>query len=185
MNTPCDKIQALFDRYLNKDLVGEERSKMKKHLKRCSSCQKVLSIEKELAQSLIRLPELKCSRTLLRRIQSCTICSQQKESIFEQLGFFLVFWHRRVITVGFAVAVVTLLVLRYPALHEEQSDSIIYTQEEILAAREQARWGLAYVANTINENEKKTIEDVFIDKLPKVVRDCIRNTVPLFKGGQQ
>ena len=79
----------------------------------------------------------------------------------------------------------TLLVLRYPALHEEQSDSITYTQEEILAARDQARWSLAYVANTIQENEKKTIEDVFIDKLPRVVRDCIRNTVPLFKGGQQ
>ena len=86
---------------------------------------------------------------------------------------------------GFAVAMIALLVLRYPALHEEQSDSITYTQEEILAAREQARWSLAYVANTINENEKKTIEDVFIDQLPRVVRDCIRNTVPLFKGGQQ
>lgn len=184
MNTPCDEIQLLFDRYLSKDLEKKERAKIKKHLRECIDCRKALSIEKEIVQSMIRLPELKCSRKLLRKIQSHTIYSQKKESIFEQFGFFIVFWHRRVITVGFAVAVITLLVLRYPALQEEQSDSVTYTQEEILAAREQARWSLAYVANTIDESEKKTVEDVFIDRLPKIVRDCIRNTVPLFKGGQ-
>ena len=184
MNTPCDEIQLLFDRYLSKDLEKKERAKIKKHLRECIDCRRALSIEKEIAHNLIRLPELKCSRTLLRRIQLHTTSSQKKESIFEQLGFFFVFWHRRIISVGFAVAVVTLLIFRYPALHEEQSDSVTYTQEEILAAREQARWSLAYVANTIDESEKKTVEDVFMDRLPKIVRDCIRNTVPLFQGGQ-
>ncbi len=131
------------------------------------------------------MPELQCSEELMRRIQLKTWGIQEKKSLAEKIRFFFQFRYWKVATVGVAVVVAAFLVLRNQEDYTNQVDSGSYTQEEILQAREQARWTLSYVDNKIDESEKKAVEDVFIDRLPKIVRDCIRNTVPLFKGGQQ
>jgi len=185
MNAQCDQIRSRFDLFLTKDIGKKEKSKIKRHLKQCAGCRNALLIEKEMTRSLIHLPELQCSKELLRRIQVNTWNSQAKESFFDELKLFFQYRRWRIVSAGVAVAVVVFLILRNPSIHEEPFGAGSYTQEEILEARDQAKWSLAYVSNMINKNEKRAVEDVFIDRLPKIVRDCIRNTVPLFRGGQK
>ncbi len=185
MNMQCDEIQSLFERFLNKRIKREEKAHLKKHLEKCDDCRKALRMEEEIRKGLSHLPEIQCSEELIRRIQSRTWGIQEKESLAEKMRFFFQFRYWKIATVGVAVVVVAFLVIRNQEDLTNQVDFGSYTQEEILQAREEARWTLAYVDNKIDESEKKAVEDVFIDRLPKIVRDCIRNTVPLFKGGQQ
>ncbi len=185
MNAPCDQIRSRFDLFLTKDIGKKEKSEVKRHLKRCADCRKAFWIEKEMVKNFVHLPELTCSDKLLQKIKAETWGSQGKKSFFDELHLFFQYRHWRIISAGVAVGVVIFLVLRNPSIHEEPINSASYTQEEILEARDQARWSLTYVSSTIHKNEKRAVEDLLIDRLPKIVRDCIRNTVPLFRGGSQ
>ncbi|MBN2031578.1 zf-HC2 domain-containing protein [bacterium] len=185
MNMQCDEIQSLFDPLLDHHLKRGEKSKIKNHLSECEHCRQVLQMEKEIRRSLSHLPELQCSEELVRRIQSKTWGIQEKEPLTEKIRLFFQFRYWKIVPVGVAIVVVAFLLFRNQEIYKDQVDSVSYTQEEIRQAREQARWTLAYVDNKIDESEKKAVEDVFIDRLPKIVRDCIRNAVPIFKGGQQ
>ena len=56
--------------------------------------------------------------------------------------------------------------------------------EEQLAQQEKIKWTLAYTSQLLNKSEKKAVGEAVVNELPKTLRNTLKKTVPLFKGGE-
>lgn len=185
MNTPCDDMQSLFNRFLDGSLTRREKSCLKNHLKMCPSCRFDLQREQEIIDSLKTLPVLKCPDKVSRRIKDLIFGEESRISLQERLFMFAGNHHWKTLSFGFVVISIIAIVVLNPFVNKETAVPIQYSQEEALKARDQAKWTLAYISDTMRETKKDVLEDVILKELPKSVRKTLRNSVPLFRGGQK
>lgn len=184
MNVPCLEIRSLFDQFLDGDLRKKERSRVKKHLKECPACRSELAKEREVGELFTALPEIRCPERVTRRIEEATLGRKTKDSLFRRIKVVGGSYHWRTVSVGVAVVALVFLFVVHPYINREPPVQGPYSQEEVLEARNQAKWSLAYLAKTMNRTEKEVIENVLLKDIPQTVRKSIKNAVPIFRGGQ-
>jgi len=82
----CEQIEEFLSPYLEDELNPEEKRTIEEHLKTCPNCSLLLSSLKETRESLVDLPQLEVSQTLLTRLYSIP---QKKKRYSLGLDFFL------------------------------------------------------------------------------------------------
>ena len=180
MNAQCHEIESMIAPFLDGDLSKQEQSRVKKHLRDCPACRLVLEKEREVAEQLMVLPELKCSEEVTRKIENATVCPEREDSFRRRFKFIGEPFHWRTVTVGVALAAIVILFVVYPIFDRREPGQIPYSQEEMLQSKDEAKWSLAYVAQMVNKMEKNVIEDVLLKDLPRTVRKSIKKSIPLF-----
>ena len=181
MNTQCHEIRSLFDRFLDGDLHRKEKSRLKKHLRKCQACRSELEKEQKILEMLAALPKLKCSETVTERIKNVTI--GREESLISRIKSSGWLYGWRPAVVAAAVSIFVLFLVFRPLINREEPVNVSYSQSEVKKAREQAKWSLIYVSQTINKTEKGVVEQVLMDYLPKTMRNSIKYAIPLLRGG--
>lgn len=177
MNTKCDAIKPLFEQFLNGDLRRKERSKVKKHLQRCSNCRIELEKEQQIEAMLVTLPKFKCPEKVAQAIFKTTVTNKEWK-------FFPTFFGWKTAVVGVVTLAIILFFVFYFNINLKNQIHIEYSQNEILKTRKQAKWSLVYAAQIIQKSERQVVDNVLINNLPQTVRDALKKTVPLFKGGK-
>jgi predicted anti-sigma-YlaC factor YlaD len=184
MNSPCQEIKSLFDQFLDGDLQKRDRARVTEHLKACAACRLELEKEREIIGMLALLPELTCPDHVQRRIEAATIQRDKGESRFREVFFTGESFRWRKSAIGVAVAAIIFVMVILPFSYWQEILEDPYSREDALAARNQAKWTLTYVGQTLNRTEKDVLEDVLWERLPKTLRKSIRTTLELLKGGK-
>ena len=70
MKSACPDIQILFDNYQDNDLPINARIKVRRHLKNCKMCQKLLEKDKLISDMLTNLSILECPDTVVDHINN-------------------------------------------------------------------------------------------------------------------
>lgn len=185
MNAPCHEIRELFDLFLDGGILRKEKARLKAHLKECPACRALLEEEREVINMFADLPELPCSEKVVQRIEELTVGHKIKSSLLEKILLQRDPFHWRLVSVSLAASAIIFLFVLHPYLNRKESVQVQYTQEEVLKARDQAKWSLAYMANMVSKTEREVVENVLLKDLPKTVRKSIKNAVPIFRGGQK
>jgi len=185
MNAPCHEIRELFDLFLDGGLLRKEKARLKAHFRECSACRALLEEEREVINMFADLPELPCSETVVQRIEELTVGHKEKGSLFEKILLQRDPFHWRLVSVSLAASAIIILFVLHPLLDRKEPVQVQYTQEEVVKARDQAKWSLAYMVNMMSKTEREVVENVLFKDLPKTVRKSIKNAVPLFRGGQK
>ncbi len=183
MDTQCREIRLLFDRFLDGDLHGKEKSRLKKHLRKCQACRSELEKEQKVVEMLATLPKLQCPEEVAERIRRMTLGREEKESLISRIKSSGWLYGWRAAVAGAAVSIFILFLILHPLINREEPANVSYSQSDVRRAREQAKWSLIYVSQTINKTEKGIVEQVLMNYLPKTMRDCIQYTIPILRGG--
>jgi hypothetical protein len=179
--TKCQQINAMIVKRLNHEMNRNEKRLFQKHIRQCPDCQAELEKWEKVEEIISNLPELQCPDEVLQDIYTSTCGLKQKvrhrvQQLPKHIGW-------KLAGVGVAVSLIILLTMVHPILNKNRIEEIPYSQEEILKARKQAKWSLAYVSQVLQKSEKKAIDDALMIELPQTVRKVVRNTVPILKGG--
>jgi len=183
MDTQCREIRLLFDRFLDGDLRGKEKFRLKRHLRKCQACRYELEKEQGIAEMLATLPEFQCPEEVVARIKSATLGRGGNESLISKIKFSGWLYGWRPAVVGIAVSIFLLLLVFHPLINRKEPLSVSYSQVDVRKAREQAKWSLIYVSQTINKTEKGVVEQVLMNYLPKTMRNSIKYAIPILRGG--
>lgn len=137
-----------------------------------------------LKKEFKNLPKLKCSPGVRDEILRLTV--QQEKTKWRLPTYeWKSHWKLELAVAGVAMAFVMLFVFKpevstQPDLPVQAEMSI----EEQKAAQEKLKWTLAYTSQLLNKSEKKAIGEAVVNELPKTLRNTLKKTVPLFKGGE-
>ena len=184
MTAQCDKIQSMIDAFIDGELTKQDQIFVREHLKRCTECRLLVEELVDVGDRLASLPRVKCSEPIEKKIQSYVIDTEDRTEKPRPIRSFLESLHGRTVAVGLAVAVILVFLIIGPFFRGDESIPRTFTPEEIVKAREEAELGLSYLGSKINHTERSILEQVLLKDLPKTVRNSIRKTVPLFRGGQ-
>jgi len=143
--------------------------------------------ERELADELLirkhfeAMPEHKCPKNVTHEILRMTV-RQEKRSVRDLMDFSIP-WK---ISTGFAgaVAIAVLVFIVTPRNEMEAPIQATATEAEVQRAKDQLKWSLAYTSQLLKQSEKKAISEAVMDELPKTLRNTLKKTVPIFKGGE-
>lgn len=185
MNVPCHEFREMFDLSLDGGLSRKKRARLREHLKTCPACRVALEAEQEVTQILSDLPQFPCDDGVVSRIEELTIGHRKKSSRITKIFATDISVRWQILSVGFAATAIILLFTLHPILEQKDLETPQFTQEEVVQAKKQAKWSLAYLANKVSETEKEIVENVLLKDLPKMVRKSIKNAVPLLRGGQK
>jgi hypothetical protein len=179
----CNEIQILIEKFLNHDITRQERQNFRKHIRNCPDCRTEFGRWQKIEKELSGFPQQKCPDEVLDKIYSNTIGLKQKS--VHRIRFRIFASHTGWKWAGAAVALglILLLTIIHPIGDRNKIEEISYSQEEVLKAREQAKWSLAYVAQMIQKSDKTAIDNALMIELPQTVRKAVKNTVPILKGG--
>ena len=183
MNVPCHNIRELLDDFLDGDLSRSEKSKIKRHLKGCPECRSELMRQRKTENYLKRLPLIHCPDSVIKQIERLTFGNGEGHRKYRRFSLSLSpTW--RWVPVGLAATAVIILLIFYPSLERDDPGSVSYSQEEVMEAKNKAKWSLAYIAKTVNRTEREVVENVLLKDVPKTLRKSIRKAVPILQGGQ-
>lgn len=192
MKRPCERARALWDRSVDGELSDHDRIQVTEHLKTCPNCRAELQGERQLARVLAGLPHLHCPDRVIQNIVTTTGLQNQRTTRIRGLRHLrearalLEAFRRRRVPAGFAaLAVVILVSLIFAFGGRRGSLQHSFSDEEILRARKQAGWSLAYVIQTIDGTQGRVLEGILRKDLPQMIDDRIRDAVPTVKGGKR
>ena len=179
----CNEIQVLIEKFLNHELSKLEKRDFRKHIRHCPDCRTEFGRWQKVEKELSGFPRQKCSDEVVNKIYSNTIGLKHKS--VHRIRFQIVPGHTAWKWAGAAVALgmILLFTVIHPIFDQKKTREITYSQEEILKAREQAKWSLAYAAQVIQKSERTIIDNALLVELPQTVRKVVKNTVPILKGG--
>lgn len=137
--------------------------------------------ERMLRSYFSALPKQKCPKHVTQEILRMTV-RQEKRSLQSLFDISLP-WK---ISTGFAaaVAIAVLAFLISPKKDIQQPVQAAVSEDEVQRAKDQLKWSLVYASQLLNQSEKKAFSEAVMDELPKTLRNTLKKTVPLFKGGE-
>lgn len=194
MKVRCEDISTLLEQYLDGVLRPVEETIVTSHLQDCSACRQEVLRERLLRDSLARLPELPLAPGVRQRLLEATRRWNSWPRILHRwhpganrAGRRRApdrFWRRRALpAVAALLAAIALLALWFP--RERVADrEPSYTQAEILAARQQAKYSLVLALHLVSEAERKTVADLIGRQLPRTIRKSLHKAAPPSRGGE-
>lgn len=190
MNQQCRKTRSLFGPYLDRDLGPKAIHRMDRHLEACPDCRNELQAEQQVADAFSALPELSCPQRVDQRILDRLAEEPRKPRLFDRLGQLLGSPGWKTVTACAAALVVVLLFLPVAPQSPVGTEMALInggdgqiSHEEAYQARQRAKTSLAFVAQLIQDTEKKTVTDILTSKLPKAIRNSLQRVVPVTTGG--
>ncbi len=179
----CREIEVLIEKLLNQDITRNEKRNIQKHIRKCPDCRKEFEKWQKIESILSGFPSQRCPDKVVDKIYSNTIGSEPKSVHPIRFPSFAAHPGWKWAGAAVALGLILLLTVIHPVIEQKKSGKISYSQEEILKAREEAKWSLAYVAQVLHKSEKTAIDDALLIELPQTVRKVVKNTVPILKGG--
>jgi anti-sigma factor RsiW len=181
MKTQCNRVRDNLDRLLDGDLPDAERTELTAHLEVCPECRKELNDQQQAAMELAELPSLTCPDHVVRQIEENTAIPNPGISLADRLRGLVDSLRWRPLAAALPIVVVILLVaLLNPT--KKAPDSPTHSEEEVQKAKKQASWTLSYVAQTINNAQDKTVEELVRESLRSMIRTRLRDAVQKTEG---
>ncbi len=177
MSNECLMVRSFFDQLLDSDLSEGELSILQRHIKECRACRIELKTEKEIIEMFRHLPELQCPENVLDRVRDIVLGQEAPTVRVRKGNPFFQGLRWGIISGGLAVAIIVLLLIKFPILERGEPVQIDYSQEEVRRTRTEALWSLVFVAEKVNRVEKDAVETVFLESLPRTLRKGVRNTI--------
>jgi len=185
MNLQCNNIYKLLNEYINDTLSYKQKKIIFAHLKTCDACRKEYNKELTIIKAMKNMPLFPCPENVVRKIESQTYNKSKEKTILAKCFHWIFINKLRPITIGLAavVLVVIILIPFYP-LNDSQKDSeeTMYTTEEIQKAKKEAEWTLTYIGHVLNENNKKAVNNVLLDRFPKIIRESLKKSINILGG---
>ena len=179
----CREIRILIEKGLNREMSRKERRDLRRHICRCPDCLREFEKWQKVEKVLSDLPKPKCPNAVMETILSNTIGSKPKK--IRRIRYRFVPGHAgwKWAGAGIALALILLFTIIHPVLDHKKVEEVTYSQDEVLKARQQAKWSLTYVAQMLQKSERNAIDNAIVVQLPKTVRKVVKNAVPILKGG--
>ncbi len=136
-----------------------------------------------LAKEIQSLPTMKCPREVTEEILRLTV-KQKQPGRSNSPAAWMASWQLRTAVAGVAIAILSVIILHPTKQTPPVTASRQITEAEAERAREQLKWSLAYTSQLLNKTEKEAIGEAVINELPKTLRNTLKKTVSLFKGGE-
>jgi anti-sigma factor RsiW len=187
MKYDCHDLEPLLEAYLDRELPGEAAVAVTEHLGRCPACSREVESERLLRESLSTLPQFALSATVSQRLVAATdhpavepVRGERLRPIERARGWI---WRW-----GFAPVVVAALALLLLNVSERDRQTSgldsPYSREEILTARQKARYCLALTLRIVNQSEKEAVTEVLGRQLPRTIYETIQRVVTTPEGGR-
>ena len=141
-------------------------------------------IDRILKREMKKLPKMKCSPGVRDEILRLTV-RQEKSKWQLPLFEWKSHWKLELAVAGAAMAFVMFFVFK-PGIQQETPVPIQaeLSAEDQKAAQDKLKWTLAYTSQLLKKSEKRAIGEAVVNGLPKALRNTLKKTVPLFKGGE-
>ena len=173
----CERASERLADYAAGTLDAARRADLERHLAGCAACRDELARERTLREVLSSMPRLRCPDRV-----SETILAEVRRSA--PGGRILRFGGWRRAAAGAVAAAAVLALLLAGPLGERETAERAWSEEEILVARAEVRYGLALAARIIGDTEKKTMDQVFGERLPDALDETMKVLTTLLEGGQ-
>lgn len=174
----CERASERLADYAAGSLDAARRADLERHLAGCAACRDELARERALRDVLSSMPRLRCpdrvSEAILAEVEGP---AAPRGRIFRFAG-----WRRA--AAGAVAAAAALVLLLAGPLGERDTGERAWSEEEILTARAEVRYGLALAARIIGDTEKKTMGQVFGERLPDALDETMKALTTLLEGGQ-
>jgi len=168
----CEKINGLLPEFVAGELPEETATMIDLHLADCPQCRQEFETELDLMVNLSGLPVVKCPDHVTAGILEEIENDEKKTQVPDR------FWMLKTSTlVAAALALFLLMPGTRPTPSADQ-----YSQVEISAATEQARYALAKVATVINRNENDAFEHVFSREIRGAVGESLLHITRNLQG---
>jgi anti-sigma factor RsiW len=177
-------MAPLLERYLDGDLAATAAATVATHLAECPICRAEVERERILRDSLAGLPEL--SLTTAQRQKVAQVSQRRRRLPWPRIQRLAPqrSWRWRALPVASALLIIiTWLALLAPR-QRTSHPAAPYSQAEILAARQQAKYTLVFALQLVNEAEKEAVADLFGDQLPQTIMKSLPKTVSTSRGGE-
>ena len=169
----CRRIEPELDAYAAGDLSGPDHTTVRSHLEECASCREELAREKFLRGTLGGLSPVAAPAVLDARVTAAIQTEERNRATL---------WKPRRLSAAALVAAAALaVVLLGPGPWKSPTPE--WTDQEIAAGREDVLYTLALTAKIIDNTQKDTLVDVFVDKLPQAINDSFKMTKTNNSGG--
>lgn len=182
-----DKIDCTFvhdhlDDYLNKTLDKAKLKDFESHLSECKPCRETVEAQKFIVESIQSLPVHACPDSVTQAIRNAVKPKRSFSwtSVIDRLLPKPV-WQWA--TVG-AAAIAIILAIFLKSAPQQHQTKRVYTQEEIERAKAETIYSLLYASEKLKQAEKTAVGDVVIKQLPETLRNTLKNTMPIIKGGE-
>ena len=183
MKTQCNRVRANLDRLLDGDLPDAEQAELAAHLDACPECREELNRERQAVMTMAELPNLTCPDHVIRRVEETTSIQNPEPSLADRLRDLFTSLRWKPLSAALPIIVAVILVaLLYPT--KKTPESSAYSEEEVQIAKKQAAWTLSYVAQTINNAQEKTVEELVRESLRSMIRTRLRDAVQKTEGDQ-
>jgi hypothetical protein len=179
----CVHIQDLLSNYFDGTLEKNQEKMVERHIQDCMVCEEAFEKEKEIHGILVSMPEIPCPEDVVRRIEKVTFSHRETTRTRRKSAFSLNLSWKPLVVGAAAMAICILVLMKFPKSQEPFRAE--YSREEVLDARKQAKWSLAYVAKLMSKTERQLIETVLTKELPSTVRESVQKALPIYKGGEQ
>jgi|GEM_PF-3222632 len=177
----CETFQNNLDGLGRPRYRGFQKWLMYSHRRRCAACQALWETDREVEALLRQLPVLDCPEAVTARLSLITETApvDRRKMIWSTAR------GRQWAFVSGAVAAAALIVITVFEIAPQQKlpEPASYSAEELHQAREQALWALGTAGKRINRAEKTAVEQVFINQLPKTMRQSLKQSLSMIKGG--
>jgi len=184
MSNTCHDMNTLMKDFFDGRLRRRAQSRLFSHLKMCTTCRDAFEKEKEIIRQIRVLPVSQCPDFVIKSIEASTILKEKfrrrKEKEYVQWSFV---W--KPVTAGVFVIGLILLFTIKPSTPIQDTIPKTYTQEEIEKAREQAKYSLALVANTLKEEQEHVIKDVVFKNVSQTIRKSVGIVIPILGGDEK
>jgi hypothetical protein len=136
-----------------------------------------------IAREIQMLPTMKCPRGVTEEILRLTV-KQKEPGKSNSPTAWMTSWQFRTAVAGVAIAILSVIISHPAKQTTPPAASRQISEADAERAREQLKWSLAYTSQLLNKTEKEAISEAVINELPKTLRNTLKKTVPLFKGGE-
>lgn len=169
----CRRIESELGAYAGGELSGPDHATVRAHLEECASCREELAREKFLRSTLGGLPQVAAPAALGDLVAAAIQTEERNRTTM---------WKPRRLSAAALVAAAALAVVLL-APGPWNSPEPEWSDQEIAAGREDVLYTLALAAKIIDNTQKDTLVDVFVDKLPQAINDSFKMTKTNNSGG--
>lgn len=187
MSLQCDYFRKLFDDYINNDTLPAKQKKLiTVHLKTCDACRKEYNKELKIMKAIKDIPLFHCPHRVVQRIENKTYGKNKEVNIISRLFNWIFISHIKPISIGMATAIIIIIVTLSPfspfTHSRNEVEETMYTTEEIKKAKKEAELSLAYIGQIFNDENKKAVNSVLLDRFPKIIRKSLKNSINIVGG---
>jgi anti-sigma factor RsiW len=185
-DTPCKAVAGQLAGYAAGELDAREVAEVERHLATCAGCRGELATERSLRETLAALPVVPCPERVTEAVLAAVDASETRHVTGRRRAVPFGRWQAAGGMAAAAAMVVLLLAAPWqdrPAATDPAAGGS-WSEREIAAARGELRLTLALTARIIGETERRTVNEVFGQRVPGAVNRSMKTLTTYLEGGR-